>query len=66
MKFSERLKQLRAEKGMTQKQLAEASGVPLSTIRQYEQHGVNPGWDNVVAIATALGVTPDAFLEEKK
>lgn len=32
-----RLKEIRIEKGLTQKQLADGSGVPLRTIQDYEQ-----------------------------
>lgn len=32
-----RLKEIRIEKGLTQKQLADDSGVPLRTIQDYEQ-----------------------------
>ena len=33
--------QLRREKGLTQKELADASGVPIRTIQQYEQRQKN-------------------------
>ena len=63
MKFSEKLAELRTAAGVSQPQLAEASGVSLATIRNYEQ-GRTVGRINfasVVALARALGVSCDAF-----
>lgn len=61
--FGDRLRELRIEAGLTQKELAERSGLSFQAVRDLEQ-GVNfdPGWSSVVAMAEALGVTLDAFL----
>lgn len=63
MKFSEKLVELRTAAGMSQTAMAEASGVSLATVRNYEQ-GRTVGRINfasVVALARALGVSCDAF-----
>lgn len=57
-----RLRELRAEAGLSQKALSERSGVPQPTISAYEQGGITPTWPAVVRLADALGVTPAAFL----
>jgi transcriptional regulator with XRE-family HTH domain len=63
--FGEKLKQVRKEKGLTQKELSEQSEIPLPTIRSYEQGQSKPSWESVVALATALGVSTEAFREDK-
>jgi transcriptional regulator with XRE-family HTH domain len=53
------LKTARTLKGITQAQLAEASGVDGSTISNIERgENTNPTWDTVCRIAAALGVQP--------
>lgn len=52
-----RLKSIRKKRGMTQRQLAEESGVPLSTIRAYEQKKKDLGkaqYDVVLRISRVL------------
>ena len=61
--FSKRLKEARADKNMTQKDLSEKSGVSTVMISAYERNntssGKNPALNNIYAIATALGVSID-------
>jgi transcriptional regulator with XRE-family HTH domain len=60
--FGERLRELRQEAGLTQKQLAEEAGLTVWAITDLEQGGrQHPRWDTVVALADALGVSCDAF-----
>jgi len=63
--FGLRLRALREAAGLTQLQLGERAEPKLSyqTIARYERGAVEPTWPTVVAIAEALSVTPDAFLD---
>jgi transcriptional regulator with XRE-family HTH domain len=61
MKFGERLRELRESAGLTQQQLADAAGVPIGSIRNYEQGQREPYWDVVYRLAPVLGVGCDAF-----
>lgn len=56
------LSDIRKKKGVTQRDLAEALGVPLSTYRAWE-YGINdPKSDNLVKLADFLDVTVDDLL----
>jgi len=46
---------------MTQRQLADASGVTQSLLSAYERGAYSPSWDVAVALAYALGVSVAAF-----
>jgi transcriptional regulator with XRE-family HTH domain len=59
--FGERLQQLREKAGLTQERLAEASGVNVWAIRNYEQGRREPNWKVAIHLARALGVTVEAF-----
>jgi transcriptional regulator with XRE-family HTH domain len=61
MTFAERLQELREKAGLTQAQLAESSGLPLGSIRNYEQGQREPYWTVVFKLADALGVSCEAF-----
>jgi transcriptional regulator with XRE-family HTH domain len=61
--FAEKLHELRQQAGQTQEQLAEASGVPVWTIRNYEQGRREPNWKGIISLAAALGVAVEAFAE---
>ena len=54
----ERIKQIRINKKMTQKEVAEKCGFADSALRKYESGLINPKFETVSKIATALGVTP--------
>ena len=58
--FSARLRGKRAEAGLTQKELSEASGINATTISMYEsdEEGYVPGIDKVWKLAEALRCTP--------
>lgn len=58
MTIGERIKKIRLEKGMTQKELAEKCGLFDSAIRRYESGRQNPKIGTVEKIANALGVNP--------
>ena len=62
MNIYSRLKAVKEQKDMSNQELAELSGVPLGTVNRILSGATdNPTWDNVVAIAKALGVSLDAL-----
>lgn len=61
MSFAEMLRVLRTEKGWTQEELADKSGVPLWTIRSYEIGQREAGWRALLDLCKALGVDPRVF-----
>lgn len=59
--LSNRLKELRVSRGLSQKQLGEASGVSYRLIQSYEQDHRDlheASYSKVEALAKALGVYP--------
>ena len=56
MTVGERIKQIRQEKGLTQKELGKKCGLADSAIRRYELGGANPKLETQKRIAKALGV----------
>ena len=59
MEFSKRLKQSRQDLKMTQKELADKTGIKRTTIASYEVGNISPSFENVKTLAEALGVTTD-------
>lgn len=55
-KFASQLKQLRKEKNMTQKELAEKAQVTQQTISAIENGRLDPSLKLLITIAVALGV----------
>jgi transcriptional regulator with XRE-family HTH domain len=55
------LKELRAQAGLTQQQLAERAGIHKLTVAKFEQGLREPGWSTVQALVDALGVSCDAL-----
>ena len=65
MEFSEKIKIARKAKGLSQRELAEASGMALRTIQNYELGKVRPKkQDTYGALAKALDISEDALLDE--
>ena len=71
--FSQRLRDTRREKNITQAQLAKMSGVTAATISAYEstdsKKGCNPSLENAAKLAEALSVSLDwlcGFVTDKK
>ena len=60
-----KLKEIRKEHGMTQEQLAKATGIHRVTIAKYEAQKVDPTTECAERIATALGVTVDDLIGKK-
>lgn len=60
------LKLRRTRAGLSQRQLAEYSGVPLRTVQQYEQRQKNinkASFESVLALAQALSCRPESLFE---
>jgi transcriptional regulator with XRE-family HTH domain len=49
---------IRAEKGLSQVQLSENSGLQRGWLSNLEHGRRNPNWSNVVRLAAGLGVRP--------
>jgi transcriptional regulator with XRE-family HTH domain len=59
--FAERLKQLREQAGLTQASLAQASGLSLGIIRDYEQGKKEPALRSAFKLAEVLGISVEVF-----
>ena len=62
MGFSERLKELRHKRGLTQEQLADALDIPDTTIRRWESVGDPPKRERIEKLADFFGVSVDYLL----
>lgn len=60
--LSKRLKQLRQEKDMTQKELAFLLHLQRTTVAGYETKNRHPQLETIVSIANVFGVTTDYLL----
>jgi transcriptional regulator with XRE-family HTH domain len=61
--MGQKLQRLRRAAGMSQSQLAQASDVPLGTLRNWEQDRRSPLLDTAGRVARTLGVSLDELLE---
>jgi transcriptional regulator with XRE-family HTH domain len=61
MTFPEKLRELRAASRMTQQALADRAGMPLGTLRNFEQGIRTPMLATAAKLAKALGVSLGAF-----
>lgn len=57
--MGQRMQRLRRAAGMSQSQLAKASGIPVGSIQGWERDRREPLFSAAVKIAVALGVTLD-------
>ena len=64
--LSERLKQARLEKGMTQKDLFKKTGLAMSSICLYETGKTEPSLFSTFLLADALGVSIDWLVGRRK
>jgi len=61
--LAKRLRELREEKGLTQKELAQALGLnSKSTITNYEQNSRDPDYETLIKIAKYFEVSVDFLL----
>lgn len=61
--FSEKLKAARLTAWLSQPQLAERSGINVSSIRNLEQGRRQPSWEMVQKLIAALGVPYESLAE---
>ena len=66
MNFSDRLKDVRKNAGLTQAQLSEKLGITAQSYSQYETGKRNPKSETVQKIAKALGVDVDVLRPTKE
>ena len=66
MKFSENLKYLRKESGLTQEKLAEKLNVSRQAVAKWENGDAMPDAENLKEISYLFGVSTDQLLENKK
>ena len=64
MNYGERLREVRKSKGMSQYRLSKLSGVPQTTLSQYENKGSEPGIDILKRLCSALEISVSDFLDE--
>jgi transcriptional regulator with XRE-family HTH domain len=62
MEFKERLKKLRTDKGLSQKELAQEAGIHIMNISKYERGENKPSSTILSKIANVLNVTTDYLM----
>jgi transcriptional regulator with XRE-family HTH domain len=62
--FAGRLRELREQAGLSQKELAEKADLTTDGISRLERGDRSPSWETAVALAEALDVDCRAFLQE--
>ncbi|KDR95938.1 Transcriptional regulator, contains XRE-family HTH domain [Peptoclostridium litorale DSM 5388] len=60
--FSERLKTLRNEKGLTQQDIADILGIGRATVAGYETKGKQPDYEKLTLLADYFNVSTDYLL----
>jgi len=61
--FAGRLKELRERSGVSQKDIAEKTGLTIRQVSRLETGAQKPTWETVLALAAALNVDCRAFAE---
>ena len=62
MLISERIYKYLAEKGISQKEFAERTGISQSTVSDWRRKGTNPSADKIMIICEVLGISPQELL----
>ena len=57
-----RLKEMRNRTGMTQQQVSNKTGIPLGTLRRWEQHINEPDSESLILLADLYQVSMDEML----
>jgi transcriptional regulator with XRE-family HTH domain len=60
--FGERLKELREDRMLTQRELARAAGIALSTVVNLEKQHTEPRFGTIRKLALALDVEPHRLM----
>ena len=63
--MGKRMQRLREAAGLSQPKLAEAAGVPVGTLRQWEQDRRLPSLEGFIRLANGLGVSLDELAGRK-
>lgn len=63
MDFGQRLKNLRLERGYTQKELGSAIGVSVVAIRSWEKNAKKPAMDALLSLGRTLNVSMDTLMD---
>jgi len=63
--FGERLRKTREDKGLSQSELAEKTGLQPSAISHFESARRSPSFDNLKRLADALSVSVDSLLNRQ-
>lgn len=64
MELSEKLQELRKEKGLTQEELAEALFVSRTAISKWESGASDPSTSNLLTLAKLFNTTAEELLRE--
>lgn len=64
MNISEKIKWLRKNKKISQRELAQKTGLSIGSIQGYEQGRYNPKLETVLKIADALEISPNVFYDD--
>lgn len=62
MAIAEKIKAIRKERGLTQKQFGDLCGIHEVQIRKYERGEVTPKMENIKRIADGLGIHPSDLI----
>ena len=62
MTVGQRVFELLNQRGMTQKEFSEKTGIATTTISDWRKKNTNPGSDKILLICAALEVTPEYLL----
>lgn len=62
MTISERIFKILDDRGLSQKDLSDMTGIRTSVISDWKRKGTNPGSDRILKICEALDVTPEELL----
>ena len=62
MRFSERLKELRKERGLSQMELSQQTGLSQSAIAKWEKDNTDPTAANLIVLSTFFGESVDYLL----
>lgn len=65
MIISEKLFNIMSEKGLTQKELSDMTGISQSTISDWKHKKTNPAADKIMLICEALNISVYELLEEQ-
>jgi transcriptional regulator with XRE-family HTH domain len=60
----QRIRELRAERGLTQEQVCERAGISVDAVSRIEGGTRVPTLDTIERLARALAVTPSTFMEK--